>query len=264
MAFLEVNSKCPAWRRPGYDQRMPQLPVLDSARPHFPPPQQALSEPNGLLAIGGDLTVPWLLAAYRQGIFPWFDDDDGPVLWWSPNPRAVLFPGEVRVSRRLARTLRSGAFACTLDRAFADVVAACAAPRPRQRGTWITPRMQRAYLALHRAGYAHSIEVWDGAVLAGGLYGVSLGRMFFGESMFHTRTDASKVALVRLMAVLERWDFTLLDCQVMNPHLESLGARDVPRTAFLRMVADNNGLPTRRGRWSLDDEEVGDAGSAGQ
>jgi leucyl/phenylalanyl-tRNA---protein transferase len=242
---------------------MTRVPFLEPDRPEFPPAEHALREPNGLLALGGRLTVPWLLAAYRCGVFPWFDDDHGPVLWWSPDPRAVLFPSEVRVSRRLARTLRGGAFTCSLDRAFAEVVAACSEPRSRQSGTWITPRMQRAYVDLHEAGYAHSIEVWCGSELVGGLYGVSLGRMFFGESMFHRRTDASKVALVRLARLLERWGFTLLDCQVMNPHLSSLGARDIPRSAFLRLVADNGRLTTRTGPWSFDDSD-GDAGRAGQ
>jgi leucyl/phenylalanyl-tRNA---protein transferase len=169
----------------------------------------------------------------------------------------------VRVSRRLSRTLRSGTFTCSLDRAFTEVVAACAERRPGQSGTWITPRMQRAYRDLHRAGYAHSIEIWCGSDLVGGLYGVSLGRMFFGESMFHRRTDASKVALVRLARLLERWQFTLLDCQVMNPHLRSLGARPMPRSAFLRLVADNDSLPTRTGPWTFDDGND-DAGSPGQ
>jgi leucyl/phenylalanyl-tRNA---protein transferase len=242
---------------------MTRVPFLDPDRPNFPPAELALREPNGLLALGGRLTVPWLLAAYRRGIFPWFDDDHGPVLWWSPDPRAVLFPSEIRVSGRLARTLRSGTFSCSLDRAFSEVVAACAEPRPGQSGTWITPRMQHAYVGLHRAGYAHSIEVWCGSDLVGGLYGVSLGRMFFGESMFRRRSDASKVALVHLMRLLERWHFTLLDCQMMNPHLRSLGARDLPRSAFLRLVADNDRLATRTGPWSFDDGD-GDAGSAGQ
>lgn len=241
---------------------MTRLTLLDPRRPEFPPPERALREPNGLLAAGGDLTVPWLLAAYRSGVFPWYDDDRGPILWWSPDPRAVLFTQDLHVSRRLERTLRSGGFTCTFDRAFDDVVAACSAPRAGQRGTWITPVMQAAYGRLHRAGYAHSIEVWHGGTLAGGLYGVSLGRLFFGESMFHRRTDASKVALVTLTRRIESWGFSLLDCQVMNPHLESLGAREIPRSDFLEHLEQGLLAPTRMGSWANDGG--GDAGSAGQ
>jgi leucyl/phenylalanyl-tRNA--protein transferase len=214
--------------------------------------ERALRDPNGLLAVGGDLTVPWLLAAYRSGAFPWYDDDRGPILWWSPDPRAVLFPAEVRVSRRLARKLRTGAFVVTLDRAFNAVLRACAAPRPHASGTWITPRMRRAYQHLHRAGYAHSCEVWQDDELVGGVYGVSLGEMFFGESMFFREPDASKIALVSLVRQIERWGFCLLDCQVMNPHLKSLGAREIARTEFLERVAANSQRDTRRGPWHLD------------
>jgi leucyl/phenylalanyl-tRNA---protein transferase len=241
---------------------MIHVPLLDGREPAFPPPQRALRDPDGLLAMGGELTVPWLLAAYRRGIFPWFNDDRGPVLWWSPDPRAVLFPHELRVSRRLQRTLRSGRFTCSIDRAFDQVVEACAAPRTGQQGTWITRRMRLAYRRMHEAGYAHSIEVWHAEELVGGLYGLSLGRMFFGESMFHRRTDASKVALVTLTRLLGRWGFTLLDCQVMNPHLHSLGAREIPRSAFLQLLEASNRQPTRIGRWSLDEEA--NAGSPGQ
>lgn len=226
--------------------------LLDPRRPEFPPADQALTEPNGLLAVGGELSRKWLLAAYRNGVFPWFDDDRGPILWWSPDPRAVLFPNEVRVSRRLARTIRNGGFSVTLDRAFGQVVKGCAAPRSGSSGTWITPRMKRAYQRLHRSGYAHSCEVWLGDELAGGIYGVSLGGLFFGESMFFLEPDASKVALVSLVRQLERWGFSLLDCQVMNPHLGSLGAREIPRAEFLERLAANHEVPTRLGPWQMD------------
>lgn len=244
---------------------MARLHLLDPKRVDFPPPDRALDDPNGLLAVGGDLTVKWLLAAYGSGVFPWFDDDRGPILWWSPDPRAVLFPDELQVSRRLQRRLKNGGFRVTLDRAFRDVVRACAAPRPGSSGTWITPRMQRAYGRLHRSGYAHSIEVWRGDALVGGLYGVSLGSMFFGESMFFRETDASKVALVCLVRRIESWGFSLLDCQVMNPHLASLGARAIPRREFLDLLAASNRHPTRKGPWDMEDDLEGcHAGRAGQ
>lgn len=244
---------------------MTRLHLLDPARPAFPSPDEALRDPNGLLAVGGDLTVRWLLAAYASGVFPWFDDDRGPILWWSPDPRAVLFPDELRVSRRLERRMRNGGFRVTLDRAFAEVVAGCAAPRAESSGTWITPRMQRAYRRLHRSGYAHSIEVWHEGALVGGLYGVSLGAMFFGESMFSREPDASKVALVSLVRRIADWGFTLLDCQVMNPHLASLGARPIPRSEFLERLAASNDRPTRKGPWHVDDDiEECHAGRTGQ
>lgn len=193
-----------------------------------------------------------LVDAYAHGIFPWFDSDSGPILWWSPDPRAVLAPGAMRISRRLARRLRSCTFQLTADRAFAAVVAGCAAPRRDQPGTWITPRMSAAYAQLHALGLAHSIEVWRDGALAGGLYGVSLGRLFFAESMFSRAADASKAALAALSAQLARWQFPLIDCQMMNPHLESLGAVAMPRQEFLGLVAANRRLETRRGRWLLD------------
>lgn len=246
---------------------MPRVHLLDPRRPEFPPAERALPDPNGLLAVGGELTQKWLLAAYANGVFPWFDDDRGPILWWSPDPRAVLFPDEVRVSRRLARTIRNGGFTITLDEAFAEVVAGCAAPRSYTSGTWITPRMRRAYQRLHRSGYAHSCEVWREGDLVGGVYGVSLGEMFFGESMFFREPDASKVALVSLMRQIERWGFSLLDCQVMNPHLASLGARELPREEFLARLVRNRERPTRRGPWHLEpdvpEDDAPHAGRAG-
>ena len=216
----------------------------------FPDPAQARAD--GLVAYGGDLAPERLLDAYRRGIFPWFNDDAEPVLWWSPDPRAVMPPGAMHVSRRLRRRLRSGAYRVTFDEAFRDVVAGCAAPAPKRLETWITPRMKAAYSRLHEAGFAHSVEVWRGQEqeLVGGLYGISLGRMFFAESMFSAANDASKVALATLAQTLDRWRFTLIDCQIMNDHLRSLGAVGMPRRRFLSLVAANNAFPTRRGHWS--------------
>lgn len=199
--------------------------------PIFPPPH--LAEPEGLLAIGGDLSTERLIAAYRAGIFPWFEPG-GPILWWSPDPRLVLFPGELRVSRRLARTVRSGRFEVRFDSAFDRVVRACAeTPRGHEDGTWITPEMQDAYGRLHRLGLARSVEAWRGGELVGGVYGVLAGRCFCGESMFHAETDASKVALAALVGRLADEGFEMLDCQVRSEHLMSLGAREIPRDEYL-------------------------------
>lgn len=214
----------------------------------FPDPRTGPA--NGPLAMGGDLSAERLLAAYDHGIFPWFDDDSGPPLWWSPDPRAVLFPDRLRVSRSLARRLRRGDYTITMDTAFAAVVTACAAPRESGAGTWITPGMRAAYQRLHALGFAHSVEAWDGTDLAGGLYGVSLGGMFFGESMFSRRTDASKAALAALVARLARWGFELIDCQLPNAHLRSLGAEPMARDEFLDRLARNRARATRRGAWT--------------
>ncbi|MYF11432.1 MAG: leucyl/phenylalanyl-tRNA--protein transferase, partial [Gammaproteobacteria bacterium] len=188
----------------------------------FPDAQQADDSIGGLLAVGGDLSPKRLLAAYRAGIFPWFDDDQAPVLWWSPDPRAVLVPGEMRISRSLAKRLRNGGFEVSFDRAFAEVVNGCATEREGQSGTWITPGMGVAYGRLHELGYAHSLEVWREGRLAGGLYGLSIGTFFFGESMFSHIPDASKVALDHLSEQLKRWRFQLIDCQLPNRQLSSL------------------------------------------
>jgi len=226
------------------------IPWLDADRP-FPPLSRALREPNGLLAAGGDLSIRRLLDAYRSGIFPWFSEGD-PVLWWSPDPRMVLFPPELKVSRSLARTLRRRRFRVTADLAFAEVVEACRAPRPGQRGTWITEEMSAAYRRLHQAGHAHSVEAWLDDELAGGLYGVALGRAFFGESMFTRVTDASKVAFVALVRQLERWRFGLVDCQMNTPHLASLGAREIPREDFARRLASLVDYAPVPGPWRFD------------
>lgn len=216
----------------------------------FPDPGQAPAD--GLVGYGGELTTSLLLDAYAHGIFPWFNDDREPVLWWSPDPRAIMVPDAMHVSRSLAKRLRSGRYRVSADRAFAEVMAGCAAPRAKQTGTWITPRMQDTYGELHEQGFAHSLEVWRDGELVGGIYGISLGRMFFGESMFSVARDASKVALATLTRLLADWQFTLLDCQIMNDHLLSLGAEAMPRRRFLALVAANNGYPTKRGRWKLD------------
>jgi leucyl/phenylalanyl-tRNA--protein transferase len=206
--------------------------LLDD-RPVFPPPE--LADAEGLLAVGGDLSIERLLAAYSRGIFPWYDA--APILWWSPDPRAVLFPGELRVSRRLRRTIRSGRFETRRDKSFDRIIRACAeVPRPDQPGTWITPEMQRAYTLLHRRGYAHSVGAWREGRLVGGIYGVRLGRCFFGESMFHTESDASKVALVALVDWMASDGVLLIDCQVATDHMRRMGAREIPRAEFLRRL----------------------------
>jgi leucyl/phenylalanyl-tRNA--protein transferase len=221
----------------------------------FPPVERALAEPNGLLAAGADLSPARLLDAYEQGIFPWFSEDD-PVLWWSPNPRMVLMPGELHASRSLRRTIRSGRFAVTFDRAFRDVMAGCAEPRAQDQGTWITSDMAEAYNELAALGYAHSVEVWSGSSLAGGLYGVALGRMFYGESMFSREADASKVALVYLVRQLERWGFEMIDCQMSTSHLASLGAREIPRAQFVRDVRRLVALSPIPLPWAFDEDLV--------
>lgn len=210
------------------------IPWLEPHEP-FPPVERALREPNGLLAAGADLSTARLLDAYARGIFPWFNGDD-PLLWWSPDPRMVLFLPELHVSRSLRRVIRARRFRVTLDTAFRDVMIGCAEPRPGQDGTWITSEMLEAYTRLARLGHAHSVEAWHDGRLAGGLYGVAIGRMFFGESMFAREADASKVAFALLVRQLERWSFELIDCQMATAHLASLGAREIPRAEFVRHV----------------------------
>ncbi len=202
----------------------------------FPDPARALREPNGLLAAGADLSPERLLAAYRAGIFPWFNPGE-PILWWTPDPRMVLAPGAVKLSRSLAKRLRRKDYEVRVDSAFGAVMAACAEPRPGQGGTWISPAMIAAYTRLHGAGIAHSVETWIEDRLVGGLYGVSLGRAFFGESMFSRVSDASKIAFAHLARQLERWHYGLIDCQMETAHLASLGARAIPRERFLHALA---------------------------
>jgi leucyl/phenylalanyl-tRNA--protein transferase len=210
----------------------------------FPPPERALREPEGLLAAGGDLSVPRLLAAYRQGIFPWFNPGD-PILWWSLDPRMVLFPDEFAPSRSLAKRLRRADYEVRFDTAFPQVMAGCAQPRASQPGTWISPAMIRAYTALHEAGHAHSVETWIDDELAGGLYGVSLGAAFYGESMFARRSDASKIAFAHLVQRLRERGYGLIDCQMSTRHLASLGAREIPRAQFTSLLARLTAQPDR-------------------
>ena len=217
----------------------------------FPPLSRALHEPNGLLAAGGDLSPERLLLAYRHGIFPWFSPGQ-PILWWSPDPRMVLLPHELKVSRSLAKTLRRHPFEVRTDTAFSDVMQGCAAPRRGEPGTWISPDMIAAYTRLHELGFAHSVEAWQGDELVGGLYGIALGRMFYGESMFSRATDASKIAFVHLARQLERWDFGMIDCQMKTAHLASLGAREIPREEFARRLGELVNYPDYPGHWQLD------------
>jgi len=230
------------------------IPLLGPAD-RLPPVHRALDEPNGLLAAGGGLGVGRLIEAYAHGIFPWFSDGD-PVLWWCPDPRMVLRTDAVHVSRSLRRRLRRADYEITMDRAFSDVLHACAAPRRDESGTWLVPAMIRAYHRLHEVGAAHSIEVWLNGTLAGGLYGVALGKMFFGESMFSRQTDGSKIALVALAEQLRRWGFPMIDCQMRTPHLITLGAHDMPRRHFVRHVqrlVQQSAVPAP---WRIDDEAV--------
>lgn len=217
---------------------------------HFPPVEQATADPNGLLAAGGDLSVERLVEAYGNGIFPWFNEGQ-PILWWSPDPRMVLFPSELRVSRSLAKTLRNSRFEVRADTAFRDVIQSCRMRRRDQAGTWITAPMVEAYCELHRAGFAHSVETWLDAELVGGLYGVALGRAFFGESMFTRATDASKVALVTLVRQLERWGFEMVDCQMNTAHLASFGAREIARAEFTRRLRELIHYPPVPAPWQL-------------
>jgi leucyl/phenylalanyl-tRNA---protein transferase len=214
-----------------------QLTVLDALSPHqaFPSLDKALSEPNGLIAVGGCLSPQRIVTAYRHGIFPWFNPGE-PILWWSPDPRLVLFPDRIKISRSLHKTMRKQLFEIRYDSAFERVIAACAAPRAEQGGTWITEDMKRAYLHLHRLGIAHSVEAWQDQQLVGGLYGLGIGQVFFGESMFHRKTDASKVVFVHLARQLSTWGYQLIDCQVSSEHLFSLGAEEIPRGTFANLL----------------------------
>jgi len=228
-----------------------QLPWLhvDPDAP-FPDPRSALREPDGLLAAGGDLAPSRLLNAYRHGIFPWFSAGQ-PILWWSPDPRTVFRTDGVHLSRRFRRELRKLAWTITVDTAFDRVVLNCAnSPRPGQSGTWITSEMRTAYAALHRLGHAHAVEVWDGDALAGGLYGVAIGRMFFAESMFSALPGGSKAALAGLGAILHGWGWPVFDAQVESPHLMRMGARTMERSAFLEVVAAQVAQPGRPGPWT--------------
>ncbi len=217
----------------------------------FPDVNEALLEPDGLLAIGGDLSVERLLAAYRHGIFPWYSDGQ-PILWWAPNPRAVLFLNEIKISRSLRKSLRRNDYIIKLDCNFKQVIKACSTPRSDGLGTWITDEMMHAYIDLHNNGYAHCVEVWRENELIGGLYGVASGHVYFGESMFSKQTDASKIALVFLTRQLQKWGYGLIDCQIYTEHLESLGARLIPRSDFTSLLDDLCGPPGNPGIWQFE------------
>jgi leucyl/phenylalanyl-tRNA---protein transferase len=225
----------------------------------FPPGDHAVK--SGLLAVGGDLSPERLLAAYRAGIFPWYAEGES-ILWWSPDPRFILLPDELRVSRSMRQFLKKGLVGITFDQSFPEVVAACSKPRPGQDGTWITGEMQAAYCTLHDLGYAHSAEAWQNGELAGGVYGVSLGRTFFGESMFSAEPNASKAALITLVGRLQQMSFDLIDCQVETAHLGSLGARPIPRREFHTRLRESLRHETLRGNWGMLLSRTGDPGAA--
>jgi len=227
----------------------PEFPYLDEDD-FFRFPAVESATDDGILAAGGNLSPGMLLSAYRQGVFPWYSEED-PILWWSPDPRFVLFPTELRVSKSMQRTLRKGTFRITFDNAFEAVIDACrSAPRLGQSGTWITAEIVEGYTRLHELGYAHSVESWRERELVGGLYGVALGSIFFGESMFTRASDASKAALIALIRVLLPCGLSLVDCQSYTPHLERLGAREIPRGDFLQILEEGLRSNTRRGDWS--------------
>ena len=220
----------------------------------FPPSHQA--SPCGILAVGGDLSPERILEAYRQGIFPWYADQE-PIIWWSPDPRFVLFPNEIKVSRSMKQILRQGRFRITFDQDFPAVITACRKPRAGQSGTWITEEMKKAYMTLHDLGYAHSVEARQNDALVGGLYGVSLGRCFFGKSMFSTVSNSSKAALITLAQRLQTRDFGLIDCQVWSAHLASLGAKSISREAFTELLRRLLSYETICGNWGFLGEETG-------
>ena len=222
---------------------------------HFPPLDTALLKPSGLLAAGGDLSPQRLIEAYHRGIFPWFNEGE-PILWWSPDPRMVLFPGELKISRSLRKTLKKDNYEIRVDNAFSEVMQACAAPRGEQPGTWIHAEMISAYTALHEMGVAHSVEVWMRGKLMGGLYGVSQGKVFFGESMFSRIPDTSKIAFVHLVKQLEHWGFHMIDCQMKTTHLASLGGREISREEFGQKLKELVNYTERVEKWCFDHEPI--------
>ncbi len=229
---------------------------LDIDEPtHFPNVELALTEPDGLLAVGGDLCIERLCAAYQHGIFPWYSDGQ-PILWWSPNPRAILFLDDFVISRSLRKVLRNQNYRVTIDTAFDEVIQNCAQSRKDSNGTWIVDDMKQAYHELHTAGFAHSVEVWQDGELFGGLYGVSLGGAFFGESMFSRQNNGSKIALAYLVAQLKKWDFGFIDSQVYSEHMGSLGVINIPRKEFIKRLNIETSKPTRMGPWKFSVEPV--------
>jgi leucyl/phenylalanyl-tRNA--protein transferase len=225
----------------------------DKSDIRFPPVE--LASPEGLLAIGGDLAAARLLEAYRHGIFPWYSEGQ-PIMWWSPDPRALLYPEKIKISRSLLKLIRQKKFSVSFDRAFADVVQACSEPREQQteEGTWITSAMMQAYLKLHEMGYAHSVEVWHENKLVGGLYGISLGHAFFGESMFSHMSNTSKIALATLAKQLKKWQFHFIDCQLPSDHLSSLGVISVSRDQFLKQLTSSLKFDDKKDRWHIDED----------
>jgi len=214
----------------------------------FPDPSNA--NPEGLLAYGGNLEPETLIQAYTQGIFPWYDDSS-PIMWWSPDPRMILFPKEIKISKSLKHKLNSEKYNCSFDKSFKEVISQCArVSRTGQKGTWITDEMQKAYLKLHKKGLAHSVETWEEDRLVGGLYGISLGNAFFGESMFHLKPDASKLALYYLNERIKKWHFAFIDAQTPTTHLKSMGAIEIPRERFLKLLEKSMKKPTKTGRWT--------------
>jgi leucyl/phenylalanyl-tRNA--protein transferase len=235
---------------------LPWLDPYDDEQP-FPPADCALTEPDGLLAVGGSLAPSRLLRAYRNGIFPWYSEGQ-PILWWSPDPRTILLPAQVKIARSLRKTLRQQRFDLSMDRAFEAVISSCGEPRKGECGTWLSAPMKAAYRRLHQLGYAHSVETWHAGRLVGGLYGVAIGRVFYGESMFSRMTDASKVALVHLCAQLRRWEFALIDCQMHTTHLASMGAQAIPRQLFIELLEQLCALPGKPRQWRCDDDLLSD------
>lgn len=221
----------------------------------FPPLEQALTDPNGLLAVGGDLTPTRLIKAYRHGVFPWYNPGE-PILWWSPDPRCVLYPQQLKISRSLRKTLNKQPFEIRFDTAFADVMRACGQPRAKQAGTWITSQMFKAYVHMHELGFGHSVECWQNNQLVGGLYGLAIGKVFFGESMFSQVTDASKVALVYLCRWLIQNGYELIDSQVHTPHLESMGAQLIPRSKYAELLKTLTSGGQEPGKWPTPDDKV--------
>jgi leucyl/phenylalanyl-tRNA--protein transferase len=234
--------------KPGYKQTMIFL-LDDNPNTPFPDVSLAEKEPDGLLAVGGDLTPQRLIQAYQLGIFPWFSEGE-PILWWSPDPRTVLYPEKIKISRSLRKTLRKRVYRVTFDQNFNDVIHACAAPREDSPGTWLVPEMINAYSIQHQLGLAHSVEVWQDHQLVGGLYGMAIGRVFFGESMFSRASDSSKVALAYLSRQLKSWGFRIIDCQVYTRHLASLGAEEIPRQQFCQDLYSWTRLDCQVGSWA--------------
>lgn len=234
---------------------MNQLASLDDSVLFFPPVETALKDPDGLLAVGGDLRSERLVLAYSKGIFPWYQDDM-PILWWSPSVRMVLFPDDLHISRSMRKAIKLDRFRVSLDEAFDQVIGQCAATREHVGGTWITEEMQQAYRELHRLNIAHSVEVWEADTLVGGLYGICMGQAFFGESMFSTRSNASKMALIALTRQLQQWGYQMIDCQIPSEHLTSLGAIEIQRDKFIIELERLKDLPGHTGKWTLEQFQI--------